>query len=104
MRWQPGPSPKPNSIRVGQGTLYRHFPHKGDRCHAFIRDNIAALEKRLDTLVADAQISPLDRLQTLLVEPVRITESHLQLFPVVEDSWRDARRREQSSMAGSVRD
>ena len=85
---------------VGQGTLYRHFPHKGDLCHALIRDDIAAFEERVGARLADVQIPPLDRLQFLLVERVRITESHLRLFPAMEDSWREARRRERVPSRG----
>lgn len=73
---------------VGQGTLYRHFTDKGELCHALIREDLAAFEERLGPLVEGdwAIASPLDRLETLIVEKIRLTESHLPLFAAMDEA------------------
>src|SRR3712207_4578696 len=61
---------------VGQGTIYRHFAHKGELCLALIQDDVAEFQQRLSTLIGDraAGVSPLMRLEILIVERVGLME------------------------------
>lgn len=72
---------------VGQGTLYRHFADKGELCHGLIKEDIAAFRERVGTQIAAtaATVSALARLDTLIAEKIRLTESHLPLFAAMED-------------------
>src|SRR5678815_4635040 len=78
---------------VGQGTLYRHFSDKGEICHTLIKEDLAAFQERVGTLIgADAASAPLARLELLIVEKNRLTESHLPLFAAMDDAASPARR------------
>ena len=78
---------------VGQGTLYRHFADKGDICHALIKDDLAAFQERVGRLIsAGAHSSPLARLDLLITERIRLTESHLPLLAVIDDVATGPRR------------
>src|SRR5215212_10623820 len=63
---------------VGQATLYRHFADKGKICHALIKEDLTAFQERVGVLIggAGAVASPMTRLETLIVEKNRLTESH----------------------------
>ncbi len=79
---------------VGKGTLYRHFEHKGELCRALIKEDLAAFQAQLSILIDDsrAEVSPLARLDTLIAERVRFTESHLPLFAAMEETSAGAQR------------
>ena len=79
---------------VGQGTLYRHFAHKGDLCLALIREDLAAFRERVGAIVADSQAvpSPLARLEILIVEKIGVTEGHLPLLAAIQDAAAGSRR------------
>jgi AcrR family transcriptional regulator len=73
---------------VGQGTLYRHFTHKGDLCHALVKEDLAAFRERVGAIIADAQAlaSPLARLDVLIVERIGVTEGHLPLLAAMQEA------------------
>ncbi len=73
---------------VGQGTLYRHFADKAAICQALIEADIAAFQERVGPVLSGGWVlaSPLARLELLLVEKIRLTESHLPLFAALEQS------------------
>ena len=73
---------------VGKGTLYRHFAHKGELCLALIKEDLAEFQERIGLMIRDnrAEPSPLARLDILLTERIRLTESHLPLFAAMEDA------------------
>jgi AcrR family transcriptional regulator len=79
---------------VGQGTLYRHFAHKGDLCLALIREDLAAFRERVGAIIGDSQAiaSPLTRLEILIVEKIGVTEGHLPLLAAIQDAAAGSRR------------
>ena len=79
---------------VGQGTLYRHFAHKGELCLALIQDDVAEFQARLSSVIDDVQggMSPLARLATLIVQRVGLMERHLPLFAAIDEAGANLRR------------
>ena len=79
---------------VGQGTLYRHFAHKGALCLALVREDLDAFKDRLTTLLEgpDAPASALARLDVLIVEKIGLTERHLSMFAAIDEASAGPRR------------
>jgi AcrR family transcriptional regulator len=78
---------------VGQGTLYRHFADKGEICHALIKEDLAAFMERVGALIGvESRDAPLARLDMLIAEKNRLTESHLPLFAAMDEASAGARR------------
>ena len=79
---------------VGQGTLYRHFAHKGELCLALAQDDIAEFQARLGTVIGDRGdgLTPLTRLEVLISERVQLMERHLPLFAAMDEAGTNPRR------------
>jgi AcrR family transcriptional regulator len=79
---------------VGQGTLYRHFAHKGELCLALAQDDIAEFQARLGTVIGDRGDgqTPLTRLEVLISERVQLMERHLPLFAAMDEAGTNPRR------------
>ncbi len=79
---------------VGQGTIYRHFAHKGELCLALIQDDVAEFQQRLSTLIGDRAggVSPLMGLEILIAERVGLMERHLPLFAAMDEAGTNLRR------------
>jgi AcrR family transcriptional regulator len=73
---------------VGQGTLYRHFANKGRLCQALIRDDLDAFMAQTDAMLArpGEPESFLARLETLLVDQIRLVDQHLPILAAIEAS------------------
>jgi AcrR family transcriptional regulator len=70
--------------RLGPGTLYRHFAHKGDLCEALLAEDFAAFWERVDTTLAHSGESALNQLGWLIDELLRLTESHVPLLAAIQ--------------------
>jgi AcrR family transcriptional regulator len=83
------------TARVGQATLYRHFADKGEICQALIKEDLVAFQDRVGALIggAGAVASPMARLDTLIAEKNRLTESHLPLFAAIDEAATAAPRK-----------
>lgn len=79
---------------VGQGTLYRHFADKGELCRGLIKEDIHAFQERVGALIGagESALSALERLDLLISEKLRLTESHLPLFAAMDDAATGQRR------------
>jgi AcrR family transcriptional regulator len=78
---------------VGQATLYRNFTDKGEICQALIQEDLVAFQERVGALTSAASISPMARLETLIVEKNQLTESHLPLFAAIDEAAAGAQRK-----------
>jgi AcrR family transcriptional regulator len=70
--------------RLGSGTLYRHFAHKGELCEALLMEDIPAFWERIDTALAHRGESALNQLGWLIDELLHLIESHLPLLAAIQ--------------------
>jgi len=70
--------------RIGPGTLYRHFAHKGELCEALLAEDIAAFWERVDTALAHSREPALNQLGWLIDQLLQMTESHVPLLAAIQ--------------------
>jgi len=70
--------------RLGPGTLYRHFAHKGELCEALLMEDNAAFWERIDTALAHSGESSLNQLGWLIDELLHLIESHAPLLAAIQ--------------------
>ena len=79
---------------VGPGTLYRNFAHKGELCLALLEDDIEVFQRQVGAILGGptAPKSALARLERLLDELLRVTESHVPLLAGAREAFAGRRR------------
>lgn len=84
------------TAKVGQGTLYRRFAHKGALCMALMADRIDAFCSEFETTVQTAgdHVPPLDLLALLLERLAVFNDEHTPLMNAVLDAAAGLRRGE----------
>src|SRR5256884_8145325 len=70
--------------RLGPGTLYRHFAHKGELCEALLMEDNAAFWERIDTALAHSGEPALNQLGWLIDELLHLIESHVPLLAAIQ--------------------
>lgn len=73
---------------VGQGTLYRRFPHKGALCAALLRDRLSVLRRQVaaHTALDGPGDQPLDHLVQALALIAEFTEENAPLLRAMQDA------------------
>ncbi|WAH41610.1 TetR/AcrR family transcriptional regulator [Alicyclobacillus fastidiosus] len=73
---------------VGQGTLYRHYAHKGDLCLALLKESAEAFLKNLTDWVeaSRGQIPPYDILESVIRQIIDFTDNNTSLLTAVNSS------------------
>jgi len=81
--------------KVGKGTLYRHFPSKGDLCLTLLGDAFTTFQ---DEALADmrqgaaANVSPLDQLAQFLAAYAQFVERHMPFICEIQRGGVDTLR------------
>lgn len=84
------------AAKVGQGTLYRRFAHKGLLCEALLASDIDCFLARLDALrnLASPDVSVLDKIDRLLADLIAMTDSHIPMLAVMQHETCKPNRRD----------
>jgi AcrR family transcriptional regulator len=78
---------------VGQGTLYRRYPHKGELCRDLISETVGSFRVETeDYLAASASTSPLERLNTVLARYLDLMDAKTALLAAIGDACWGQRR------------
>jgi AcrR family transcriptional regulator len=72
------------AAKLGSGTLYRHFAHKGELCEALVMEKNVAFWERIDTVLAHNREPALNQLGWLIDELLDLLESHVPLLAAVQ--------------------
>lgn len=80
------------TARVGQGTLYRRFAHKGMLCIALLAESTERAQQQFKEYLQTTQDSPLTRLEALFNELLRFNEENAQLLAAMLDAATGERR------------
>lgn len=80
------------AAKVGQGTLYRRFAHKGMLCIALLAENTERAQQQFREYLQTTQDLPLVRLEALFNELLRFNEENAQLLAALLDAATGERR------------
>jgi len=74
------------AAKVGQGTLYRRFAHKGLLCEALLASDIESFLARLESLrtLDSPDVSVLDKIDRLLADLIAMTDSHIPMLATMQ--------------------
>lgn len=77
---------------VGQGTLYRHFAHKGLLCLALLAENTEQAQNEFKEYLQTSTDSPLTQLESLLSHLLKFNEENTELLAAMLDAATGQRR------------
>lgn len=80
--------------KVGPGTLYRRFAHKGELCGALLKDDFQIFCAQIDIALAAVETtdSALEQLGWLINELLCLNEGHAPLITAIQDAAIGPRR------------
>lgn len=84
-----------SAARVGQGTLYRRFAHKGALCEALLGEDLLLFRGQVTAALDDGALASqgVARLDWLIDELIRMTDAHMPLLAAFEtEAFAEARR------------
>lgn len=87
---------------VGQGTLYRRYPHKGELCRDLLGETTDTFRSEVDAYLARAAAGTpaLDRLNYLLERYIALMDTKTSLLAAIGDACWGQRRTEKFSSSG----
>jgi AcrR family transcriptional regulator len=81
------------AAKLGQGTLYRRFAHKGELCEALLKENVLCFQDEMDArYAADQNATALERLEMLFAQMIHFHEQNHPLLAAIIDSASGPRR------------
>jgi AcrR family transcriptional regulator len=86
---------------VGQGTLYRRYPHKGELCRDMMSETFESFRAETEQYLAEnAGIPALERLNCLLGRYLDVMDTKTSLLAAIDDSCGGQRRVEKFQTTG----
>ena len=86
---------------VGQGTLYRRYPHKGELCRDLLSDTFDSFRQEVeDSLAANAAAPALDRLYGIMQRYIGLMDTKTSLLAAIGDACWGERRVEKFQTPG----
>jgi AcrR family transcriptional regulator len=86
---------------VGQGTLYRRYPHKGELCRDLLSETFESFRAETENYLSENTATPaLERLNCLLERYVGLMDTKTSLLAAIGDACWGQRRVEKFQTAG----